>query len=498
MDMSKSYPLQKSGQRQINPHAQGKRSMSSYLRRDVYKKKPETSSQYNDSDNYKDVIKDKLKIVLDNLIEKKTENTRFQVEGRPHEVNSNDRFEPRDHITQYSQFPEEPHRYKPASQDFSREYKEQNQRHFSNIRGEPNERRAPKQPRQPNEHINQLRMKNELRMQNQPREPNEGIETDSLMEHTDRRVPNILREHSNRLLPITPTEQNDRFVPNLLMDQNDRGPPDQPVEKNDGLQPNLPMEKNYRFPSNVPMEKNAHLMPNILRNQNGYPGPNPGQREHTQQLVPNLLREQNEYNIMPGNDGINTKKEGENTKLDNIRNTSPLRERFTLDDDAPKPLQKPSPEMFDQRPPPSKKADAIPKDNIRLQEVSLESPMVGLDRLEGAEYGNMPKMNADVGNGGTPGNGGKPEPADIDGRPFIPDNIGREGKLSLPVESRKNLQKCLGKKATKLCTKSCVSAYKNVCTRLKCSSRSKKALKKECKRSCKKAFVTSKYDSDES
>ncbi|XP_050555721.1 peptidyl-prolyl cis-trans isomerase G-like isoform X2 [Spodoptera frugiperda] len=62
-------------------------------------------------------------------------------------------------------------------------------------------------------------------------------------------------------------------------------------------------------------------------------------------------------------------------------------------------------------------------------------------------------------------------------------------------ESRKNFQKCFNKKALKLCTKSCISAYKNVCRKMKCTSRSKKALKKECKRSCKKMFSTksSKY-----
>ncbi|CAH1642476.1 unnamed protein product [Spodoptera littoralis] len=61
-----------------------------------------------------------------------------------------------------------------------------------------------------------------------------------------------------------------------------------------------------------------------------------------------------------------------------------------------------------------------------------------------------------------------------------------------PQESRKNFVKCLSKKALKLCIKSCNSAYKNVCRKMKCTSRSKKALKRECKRSCKKTFASSK------
>ena len=72
-----------------------------------------------------------------------------------------------------------------------------------------------------------------------------------------------------------------------------------------------------------------------------------------------------------------------------------------------------------------------------------------------------------------------------------------EGK---PI-ARKAFKKCLNKKARKICIKSCNTAYKNVCTRLTCTSRSKRALKKECKKSCTKSFGSSKYsdeDSDES
>nr|XP_021183462.2 uncharacterized protein LOC110371494 isoform X2 [Helicoverpa armigera] len=84
------------------------------------------------------------------------------------------------------------------------------------------------------------------------------------------------------------------------------------------------------------------------------------------------------------------------------------------------------------------------------------------------------------------------------GRPLALSDEGSE-EPKKGRESRKTFAKCINKKALKMCTKSCNSAYKNVCRRLKCTSRSKKALKKECKRSCKKTFASksSKY-SDES
>lgn len=84
--------------------------------------------------------------------------------------------------------------------------------------------------------------------------------------------------------------------------------------------------------------------------------------------------------------------------------------------------------------------------------------------------------------------------------PYIQTDQKQYDGSEIEVESRKNLQKCLGKKASKLCIKSCISAYKNVCRRLKCTSRSKKSLKKECKKSCKKTFSTSssKYSTEDS
>ncbi|XP_075987773.1 uncharacterized protein LOC142984213 [Anticarsia gemmatalis] len=68
--------------------------------------------------------------------------------------------------------------------------------------------------------------------------------------------------------------------------------------------------------------------------------------------------------------------------------------------------------------------------------------------------------------------------------------------LRYKSRSRKSVLKCIGKKALKLCKKSCRNAYKNVCKRMRCTTGSRKDLGKQCRKSCQRTFRYSKYSAE--
>lgn len=465
MEQKKAGLLLKTTKHTTTAHSKTKaHSRPSNLRRDL----EQDSLSYNTTDRQNDLnlIKNNLELVFGNLIHPKADNKRFQVEGRPKEITPSDRFEDSDRANKYSKFNEMYHRYKNSGDEGSREYKEQHERHVPSPDRERNEHRLPNLEREHDEH----------RLPNLEREQNKN------------RLSNLERESNEHRLPNLPKQQNERHVPTLPREQNEHHLPNLPRQLNEYQVPNLSREHSERHVPNLSMEPNEHRVPNTPREQN----------EHRE---PKILRKPTEHSFEPSNDDSQDrlmKRDKDNVKPANIMNFNPVRESFVMNDDVPKRLQHPSREGFDGRPPNSKKVDVNVKDNIHIQEMSLENPTVELDGLDGVDYGNMPKINVDIFGNGRTHSKSESDDADADDNSFLQSNIGRQRKITiLPVESRKNLQKCLGKKATKICGKSCISAYKNVCTRLKCTSRSKKALKKECKRSCKKSFATSKYSSEE-
>uniref|UniRef100_A0A2A4JH76 Uncharacterized protein n=1 Tax=Heliothis virescens TaxID=7102 RepID=A0A2A4JH76_HELVI len=141
-----------------------------------------------------------------------------------------------------------------------------------------------------------------------------------------------------------------------------------------------------------------------------------------------------------------------------------------------------------------------PKDSIGYQQ---DKPILNKGVFGGGNQ--QPKMNRDfesigeltIRDSGGPGEGSRDKTnTAVRESPLTPFDNNYEPAVGR--ESRKTFQKCINKKALKMCSKSCISAYKNVCRRLKCTSRSKRALKKECKRSCKKTFASksSKYSEE--